>query len=560
MRSRRSVFPEWKVGESLPLPFTDEQKSRPELKPASGADKPVRVASTEESSGFRQSSDARSLWLSVLLPELVLQSHSMLSERQLPLAVIRDERAQRRVDACSESARAQGVSYSMPLTAALALVPELHVLEFDEAQLTGALYALAHAAQRYTSTVIVEPPDALLLEIGASLTLFDGLEPLLKALTQDFHERAYTTACAVAPTAQAAHWLSRWRPGSIERNKAGLIEALRQMPLSVMNWPADVLQRFTAIGVHTLGECRRLPRDGFARRFGPARLMSIDRAYAVLPDPRRAYTEPEHFSAELELNGEIDNTDILLEACSILLKRLTLFLKHRQLQARQIRVLFYPLHAKPSVLTLQPARGGQNSEHWLQVLKIRLERWSIPAPAILVGLVSDRFEPLSSSSVALPFSSDRDTAYDPAATVLLLERLQARLGAQAVHALQSVADLRPERAMRFVRPAGADKHYHCAAFSPWHQCAALPGSQASKGLAGPLRLHRPLWLLAKPQRLPERPPNIVSGPERIETGWWDGASVNRDYYVAALSRGVRAWVFRERQRRRGYWYLHGYFA
>ena len=42
---------------------------------------------------------------------------------------------------------------------------------------------------------------------------------------------------------------------------------------------------------------------------------------------------------------------------------------------------------------------------------------------------------------------------------------------------------------------------------------------------------------------------LEQGPERIETGWWDGRDVPRDYYVARNPAGVRLWVFRERRRR-----------
>ena len=46
-------------------------------------------------------------------------------------------------------------------------------------------------------------------------------------------------------------------------------------------------------------------------------------------------------------------------------------------------------------------------------------------------------------------------------------------------------------------------------------------------------------------------------PERIETGWWDGFDVARDYFVARNPAGERLWVFRDR--RSGNWYLHGFF-
>jgi len=71
---------------------------------------------------------------------------------------------------------------------------------------------------------------------------------------------------------------------------------------------------------------------------------------------------------------------------------------------------------------------------------------------------------------------------------------------------------------------------------------------------------RPVWLLDEP--LPLQKPEILQGPERIESGWWDGKGVTRDYYVARQSKGAhsssRLWVFQERRSKR--WYLHGVFA
>jgi protein ImuB len=75
-----------------------------------------------------------------------------------------------------------------------------------------------------------------------------------------------------------------------------------------------------------------------------------------------------------------------------------------------------------------------------------------------------------------------------------------------------------------------------------------------------------LWLLADPK--PLRPSadgaspesfSILAGPERIESGWWDGNDVARDYFVARNAAGARFWVFRERSGASG-WFLHGVFA
>jgi protein ImuB len=52
---------------------------------------------------------------------------------------------------------------------------------------------------------------------------------------------------------------------------------------------------------------------------------------------------------------------------------------------------------------------------------------------------------------------------------------------------------------------------------------------------------------------------LLSGPERIQSGWWDGGAVARDYYVARAADGARWWIFRECEAPRR-WFLHGCFA
>ncbi len=52
---------------------------------------------------------------------------------------------------------------------------------------------------------------------------------------------------------------------------------------------------------------------------------------------------------------------------------------------------------------------------------------------------------------------------------------------------------------------------------------------------------------------------LVEGPERLETGWWDEDGISRDYYTAVNPQGMRLWIFRERCQPAN-WYLHGFFG
>ena len=50
----------------------------------------------------------------------------------------------------------------------------------------------------------------------------------------------------------------------------------------------------------------------------------------------------------------------------------------------------------------------------------------------------------------------------------------------------------------------------------------------------------------------------IWGPERIETGWWRGLDVRRDYYVIETDLAERFWIFNDLVD--GSWFLHGVFA
>ena len=52
---------------------------------------------------------------------------------------------------------------------------------------------------------------------------------------------------------------------------------------------------------------------------------------------------------------------------------------------------------------------------------------------------------------------------------------------------------------------------------------------------------------------------MLQGPERIESGWWSGDDVCRDYYIAVDGKGSQLWVFKD-LKSQDRWFLHGLFA
>jgi protein ImuB len=114
-----------------------------------------------------------------------------------------------------------------------------------------------------------------------------------------------------------------------------------------------------------------------------------------------------------------------------------------------------------------------------------------------------------------------------------------------VYGLSVVAEHRPEYAWNAAEPCS-------------NHISPVPGELVNRS--------RPLWLLEQPLLLQARCNNPVQhgvvislgDAERIESGWWDGRDIRRDYYKAVNHLGVRLWIYRDC--RNSAWYLHGLFA
>jgi protein ImuB len=143
-----------------------------------------------------------------------------------------------------------------------------------------------------------------------------------------------------------------------------------------------------------------------------------------------------------------------------------------------------------------------------EVIRISL---TVPLSATLAPRTGDLFVRENSSSDALNFT---------------LDRLRARLGEAAI-----------------VRPTLSADH-------------RLRVQHPQVGL--PPEAPRPLLLAPHPERIARQQLDLINGPERIESGWWDGADQARDYWVARRTDGALLLVY-EDLRARDNWWLEGFF-
>ncbi len=376
----------------------------------------------------------------------------------------------------------------------------------------GALAPIAAGACQFTPKVSLEPPQELLLEVQGSLRLHGGLAPLRERVAAGLLELGFSAAMAVARTPRAALWRAR-----------GEGRPLEALPVEVTRLDVEF---FRGIGIRTVGELLRLPRQGLAQRCGAQVAVDLDRAIGARSEPRAYFEPPPRYSASLELPAEVSNAEALLFGARRLLLQLEGLLAARQsgIRSFDLKLQHETDFTAVNVGLASPAR---NVERLSQLLREKLANLTLSQPVEALRLEAGDFVPLAGRSGGM-FGDAAGEAEDWAC---LLERLRARLGHDAVHGLATEPDHRPEHAWRAVEPGEWDPH-------EWRS----PGP-------------RPAWLL-EPRRLAEGQFTPLAGPERIESGWWDGDDAKRDYFVARLPNASLAWIYREN----GEWFLHGLFA
>ncbi|AKC71493.1 Y-family DNA polymerase [Pandoraea oxalativorans] len=528
---------------------------------------------------------------------------------------------QSRVWQASEAAQAAGVQPGMRRGGVLALLPQARFHDRDEAAETLALEALALALLRFGPDVAIAAPQCVLIDVAPSLRLFGGLASLAAQVLESAGALGHRASLGIAATASAAALLARaaqavptyvdpHAPTSQHMQAAMKSRASRRsivpvtsgavlslssaasssssprppepllpppltalpaqldpLPVALLPEAQPWLDWLAQIGCATLGELRALPSPGVRRRCGAALPASLARAYGEAPEAPTWYRAPPHFEAVLPLPSLTHDVEVLLFGLRRLLAQLTGWLAAGQLATQALTLILE--HEALGRETVAPTRfdiclaeASAAPAHLLSLCKERLARSALVAPVLTLRLdVTQTAQHVPQSGSLLPEPGRERQDF-----VQLMERVAARLGDEHVRRLQVRGDHRPEAAFVSVPYAvnvGVNAGVSAEAGATSASNRHLPDTVSALP-------PRPAWLLDTPQRLSlqqERPwrhgpLQLVSGPERIEAGWWEPGTVTRDYFIAADTTGALLWVFRERPVKGAdaAWYLHGLFG
>lgn len=481
------------------------------------------------------------LWLCLHLPRLPLSALDKEPESG-PVAVVDQHGAQRWLITDAPHCPA-----GTTLRRALLLDPELKLRVRRPVAESAALHSLAHWIYRYGQPVTAQIQDLhepgrlprvlLWVEIGQSLNLFGGLEVLRDTLCNELLELGHAAQIGCAPTRAAAALRACAGQSDAVFDPHELEAHLAALPLSVLHWPGERLQALQGVGFRSLGDLFAVPRAAFVKRFGAATRLALDRLLGLAPEPFEAIVPPETFLRRFELAAEIEEVERLQFPLRRLCKELQAYLRACDRGLASVSLNVIHAGARETCIHARFVDPHREADRIFAALHERLERDGLPLPARELILIAEDF------AEAIPPQSD---LLDPRAGQAqqwsaAVDRIRARLGEARVWSPQVREDHRPELAAA-----------RLGATTP-----AASASGRKPGFTAPAVGARPGFLLTEPWPMP--PPQLAADPvfERIESGWWDGQDIRRDYTTLSLN-GGRAWVYRDLDTQA--WFLHGWWS
>jgi protein ImuB len=436
----------------------------------------------------------------------------------------------------------------------------------------------------------VDEPSALFFDITGCAPLFGGEERMAAMVLHDFERAGYVVRVAVADTPGAAWAGVRFgRMISPANNVVPMIipggkqEALLgNLPVAALRLPTKTIDMLHELGIRQIGQLQGLPRSTLPARFGSGVLERLDQAWGLVEELIVPVPAVEPIEAAWSFEEPTADRRALESVLQRLIGEIAETLAARQEGAQRLICRLLCAGTEPVQLTIGALQPTASAEHLAELFALQLERITLDAQVLAIELEVVASGPLEWRQQEF-FDSGVNRQGERQLAVLL-DRLNSRLGEKSVLRPRLDPDPQPEYASRLEavlpgsNPKSEIRNPKSRPVNPGFQFAIRRSPDDApvpdyQFIAGPAA--RPLCLKSQPEPIevvsivPDGPPirfrwhrveHLVArrwGPERIETGWWRGPHVERDYYRVETATGQRFWLFRQNDTDK--WFLHGIF-
>lgn len=378
------------------------------------------------------------------------------------------------------------------------------------------------------------------------------------------------------------------------------------LPVQGLRLPAETVSTLARLGVGSVRQLLALPRGGLATRLGRDLVLRLEQVKAEVDEPLKVHQAEPEYVVDLTLQYPTNDQEILMDRIKRLTLKLTSQLLLRQRGALRLSCCLRLTDGKTKSLDVGLFAPTVDDVHLSGLVTRQLESIHAQEKVERLSLMVTLSGELRSSQSSL-FGLDEHqmsaTGMTDLAISRLIDALSGRVGRDRVGYLELQDDPLPERAFD-VRPLTGNvissvrkKKQRKRKQEERSRNACGVGASIEYSLVMPSvgdALRRPLSLLTEPVPLrvawgktgfqlrvssPRLPDSIRFngedhrvmkhwGPERVESGWWRGKSIRRDYYRIETDQGQWWWIFRnlttreERQQTRTpyRWMLHGRFS
>lgn len=456
-----------------------------------------------------------------------------------------------RIAALSPDAVDLGLTVGLGLADARARVPDLAVVEQDDAVDARWLERLASACERFTPMTALDPPDGLVLDLTGCLHAHDSEAALADRVAELFDMIRLRSAFADTP--EAAQGLARFA-----------VPSVAALPVAALRLDPEDERALIRAGLTMVGDLAERDTAPLAARF-PGAAQALDRMLGRADSrivPRRALPA---LQFECRFAEPVARVDFALEALAGLVAEAGAALDQRGQGGRRFTARLFRSDGAVRDLAVETALPTRDAGVVTRLFAERVEALADPIdPGFgfdLIRLAVPRAEPLTVAQLEFEGGVRADEAL-----AALLDRIGVRLGKARVRRFVSRDTHIPER-------AAGTRPLLDAAEAIW------PEAEETEPPLRPLQLLSPPQPIAVTAEVPDGPPRhftwrgqphriaLAEGPERISAEWWrarQGSGLTRDYYRVEDQNGRRFWIFRHglfgREAHSPAWYLHGLFA
>lgn len=461
-----------------------------------------------------------------------------------------------------------------PLTSVQPAAPTSSFFQADLAADVQGLQELALSCQRWAPIVGVEvtspssPPSSLLLDVTQLEPLYGDEASLLKKVVDSFRQQGYLVHAAIADTLGVAwglaHYASEGFPIAPPNHQLAPLESL---PIEALRLSQTTCETLHQLGITQIGPLLQLPRTSLTARFGDEINLRLDQAKGDVREVFQAIHLPIRYQTEELLEWpvkDIATTQVIIQ------RHVTKLCEQMKAEARgalQWQIRLFRQQAPLIKLEIKLFQPTTQPEHVLQLVEMQLDNHP-ELQASSQNYVS-RHSPLTEVTVCVTHHVqlaerqrklfDEDPSLNRLALAQLINCLTSRLGQEQVTRPTLQSGAQPERAFRLQPLIDPARKQNQAQPHRSHYVMARP----LRLLTPALRLRpRPASQKGLPETFQTPADEIIQihrhwGPERIETGWWRGRTVCRDYWRIETHLGAHLWVYRDR--RNNQWFLHGEF-